>query len=106
MTLIGPLWSRDEKRARSLFKEAAASLSELLSASNSQDPDSLNDAETAVQLRQEMVQTIMRRDPRLALDFLRATRSDSSEQRHLPGASEAQFEMSIASTRLGLREKR
>ena len=98
MTLTDLLWSRDEKRARSLFKEAAATLGELSLAIDSQGPDSLNQAHIPAQMRQEMLQIAARHDPKLALDFLRATRSPSSEERSSSGQSarEAQLEMSVA----------
>ena len=98
MTLTELLWSQDEKRARSLFKEAAASLGELISAINIQDPDSINDAQIAAQLRQEMLLIVMRHDPKLALEFLRTTRSALYGQQtsSVQVAQEAQLEMNVA----------
>jgi hypothetical protein len=98
ITLTDLLWSRDEKRARSLFKEATANLGELAFATNSQDPDHLADLQRVAQLRREMVQIAARHDPRMALSFLRATRPESSEQRSSRQRSpESQLELSIAS---------
>ena len=98
IALCNLLWSRDEKRARSLFKEAATNLGELMSSNNTQDQDSLVDAQIAAQLRRDMVQIAARHDPRLALDFLRATRSEATEQRSSSRqpSQESQLEINIA----------
>ena len=74
--LVGSLWPRDEKRARLLFKEAAASLNEIIAEVAREDPEYENRAQLIQQLRQEMVQVAAIHDPRLAIDFLRATRID------------------------------
>jgi hypothetical protein len=98
IALAGSLWSRDEKRARSLFKEAAASLSEITAAIESEDPEYRNQAQLPQQLRQEMVQIAANHDARLAVDFLRATRIDSTSRSPNSGLTnlEAQLEMRVA----------
>lgn len=49
------------------------------------------------QLRQEILQIVANHDPKLALDFLRASRPASSEQRsYAQPAFEAQLEMRLA----------
>src|SRR5262249_9131303 len=60
------LWTRDEKRARALFKEAVSSLNELTAVIEGGDPEYLNVYELPQQLRQEMVQMVATHDPRLA----------------------------------------
>jgi len=96
--LAGSLWSRDEKRARSLFKEAAASLNEIRAEVESVDSGHENLAQLFQQLRQEMVQVAAIHDPRLAVDFLRATRIDSADRPPNSGLTnlEANLEMRLA----------
>lgn len=83
------LWKRNEKRARSLFKQAADSLAELLSDENVSASPQYGFAvdgpgvyslgrypgllQARAQLRQEILQLLTNRDPKSARDFLRAT---------------------------------
>ena len=97
--LAGALWPRDEKRARSLFKEAVASLSEIAAAIEGGDPDYAADLfELPQQLRNEMVQIAANHDPSVAVDFLRATRTESTSRPPNSGLTnlEAQLEMRVA----------
>jgi hypothetical protein len=96
--LAGALWSRDEKRAVTLFKEAAASFSEIAAAVNSGDFDYNNQGQLTQQLRQEMLQVAANHDPRLAVDFLRATRTESSSRAPNSGLTnlEASLGMRVA----------
>ncbi|MEK6406738.1 MAG: hypothetical protein AABN34_07230 [Acidobacteriota bacterium] len=97
IALAGSLWDRDEKRARSLFKSAAASLSEMTAAVDSGDREYPNLTDLPQQLRQEILQVVANHDPKLALDFLRASRPASSEQRsYAQPAFEAQLQMRLA----------
>jgi hypothetical protein len=97
IALAGSLWSRDEKRARALFKEAAASLSEITAAVDSGDREYINLAQLPQQLRQEILQVAANHDAKLALDFLRASRPASTEARSYGQPSfEAQLEMRLA----------
>ena len=73
------LWTRDEKRARSLFREAANSLGEALSKASAKNSRYDQSFWMTVQLRQQILQMIARRDSQLALDLLHATRQTSSE---------------------------
>ncbi len=86
------LWSRDEKRARALFKEVINSFVETVrktdfkfqrasdvsiafairSYNNSPNPEML--AWMRTQLRQEILQLLMRHDPKWGREFLRASR--------------------------------
>lgn len=99
ISLAGSLWSRDEKRARSLFKDAVTSLGEITAAIESGDPEYFNQSQLPQQLRQEMVQMVAGHDARLAVDFLRATRPAGSASRP-PNSGltnlEAQLEMQAA----------
>lgn len=97
IALAGSLWTRDEKQARALFKDAAASLSEITAAVDSGDQEYLNLAQLPQQLRQEILQVAANHDAKLALDFLRASRPASTEARSYGQPSfEAQLEMRLA----------
>ncbi|MFN2512668.1 MAG: hypothetical protein ABR568_14760 [Pyrinomonadaceae bacterium] len=67
------LWTRDEKRARSLFQDAVNSLTMAL---NSSEPNQGRDNTywMLAQVRFQTIQTIAGRDPQFALDLLRASR--------------------------------
>ncbi|HEV2863843.1 MAG TPA: hypothetical protein VGX48_22800, partial [Pyrinomonadaceae bacterium] len=69
------LWPRDEKRARSLFRDVASYLNEAAAANKSRDEERRRYGQgTVYTLRLEMLRTVARRDPQLALELLRATR--------------------------------
>ena len=74
------LWPHDEARARILLKEAMGSLVDLI---NNQEAGEASDTSRAFggvrQLREEFLQTLARRDARLAREFLRASRPQSSQ---------------------------
>lgn len=68
------LWPRDEKRARSLFRDALLSVNEA-GAKPPRGQERRNRSFLSLRaLRQESLHTIARRDPQLALDLLQATR--------------------------------
>ncbi|HYX42877.1 MAG TPA: hypothetical protein VE821_14320, partial [Pyrinomonadaceae bacterium] len=67
------LWARDKARARELFSAAMNDLAGLMSSIRSDDPQYYNRINIPAQLRQQLLQLIARRDPKLALDFLHAT---------------------------------
>ena len=98
MSIAGQLWPRDEKRALALFKDAAASLNELAAVVASGDPNYLNLTELPQQLRQEMIDMAVHHDPNLAVEFLRATRTNFSNRPTNPGMTnlEANLEMRVA----------
>lgn len=72
------LWTRDEKRARALFREALNSLAEIFNKLDAAQSRRENDERAAHQQRQEILQVIARRDPSFALESLRATRTLST----------------------------
>ncbi|HEV7373722.1 MAG TPA: hypothetical protein VGN95_03325 [Pyrinomonadaceae bacterium] len=73
------LWRYDEARARVLFREAMASLIDLLKEPMDEDPaEARKMIEGPKQLRTEMLQMLVQRDARLARELLRATRSPAS----------------------------
>lgn len=93
------LWTRDEKRARAAFKEAVSNLNQLASnVVDADNPQSYNYVHLAFMLRQEMLQLVARRDARLALEMLRATRPPESQAAagHSPQINERYMEQSIA----------
>ena len=92
------LWTRDEKRARALFKDAVSSLNELTAAIQAGDSEYFNMYELPRQLRQEMIQMVANHDPKLAVEFLRATQVDSSSRPPNSGMAnmEANLEMRLA----------
>jgi hypothetical protein len=97
IALAESLWVRDEKRARALFNDAVASLSEITAAVDGGDREYLNLAQLPQQLRQEILQVAANHDPKLALNFLRASRPASPEQMaYAPPTFEAQLEMRLA----------
>lgn len=91
------LWPKDETRARALFQEAAAALTQMISGIESDDPNYYNRMQAPSQLRQQMLQTIARRDAQLALDILRATRPPTApEQDRNSYNPEANLEAQLA----------
>jgi hypothetical protein len=72
------LWPVDEKRARSLFKEVISSYDEFAGLVERDDPQYENLIQLPFQLRQEILPVFARRDAKLALDFLRASRGTNS----------------------------
>ena len=68
------LWPRNQERAREIFNAATVDLAGITSGIETDDPQYHNLSNLASQLRQQMLTTIARRDPQLALGFLRATR--------------------------------
>ena len=68
------LWTRDEKRARALFQEVTKEMSTMVASVDYTDPQSYNTLPFVNQQRQEVMTRIARRDPELALSFLRSTR--------------------------------
>jgi len=70
----GLLWPRDEQAARAAFKTAADGVAALNAGLDPEDQQFFNTAQAVAQMRSELLQTVARHDPVLALDFLRATR--------------------------------
>jgi hypothetical protein len=73
------IWTRDEKRARNLFRDSMTAIGESLNSANAKAPSYDASYWTTTQLRQQTIQTISRRDPQLALDLLHSTRPVSTE---------------------------
>ncbi|MGA9997894.1 MAG: hypothetical protein WBP93_20930 [Pyrinomonadaceae bacterium] len=93
-TVADMLWERDEKRARALFKEATDALVELIGDIDPADPNYYQLLQAPSQLRQIMQQMLPRRDARLALEFLRATRLPQQPQAET-GYKQADYELQL-----------
>ncbi|HYJ86737.1 MAG TPA: hypothetical protein VEW46_11820 [Pyrinomonadaceae bacterium] len=68
------LWSRDEKRARSMFETLTKEMSAAIASLDPSDQRSFNTLSMIQQRRRETVELLARCDPEMALTFLRATR--------------------------------
>lgn len=94
------LWSRNEKRARSLLDEAMSSFASFVASdAGISCPDCYAGFQTAMQLRGELIQVASRHDPKLALKFLRSSRLAApgrSQMGQYLTATESQQEQSIA----------
>lgn len=93
------LWSRDEKRARSLFTAALAQLVTLISELDLSDPEIYQELSRINQSRQELVMRIAAHDADLAVTALRQTKLQADNVGRLRGSdsqNEANLEMSVA----------
>ena len=70
------LWDVDQKRALTLFADAAAGLKEFITSIDPDDGQYF--APTVMQLRQEIVQALAPRDPDAAISFLQSTNPTSN----------------------------
>ncbi len=68
------VWTRDETRARALFSQTASGLSELMQSLDVNDRRYTEYLQAPLQLRQEFLTTVARRDPKLAYELLLTTR--------------------------------
>ncbi len=92
------LWTRDEKRARSLFQDAVNSFTVALE-SSAPNRRSDNAYWMLMQSRFQTIQTIAGRDPQFALDLLRSSRPVVPEDSDLNNArhdQELMLEQSVA----------
>lgn len=101
-TVADMLWKHDEKRARSLFKQAINDLSEILQ-TDQQVIETRSDSavvsliQSRTQLRQDILSMLARHDVNLAREFLRATRRPSQEAGPtIEGDEEFQWNMNLA----------
>jgi hypothetical protein len=95
------LWTREEKRARALFRDAMTGAGEALQSAGAQSSRRDMSYWMLVQSRSQTLQMIAARDPQLALDLLRATRPASQENTESDenfgmGNQELRLEQSIA----------
>lgn len=95
------LWSRNEARARALYKEAANNFGEVLSNNSDAVGMDIPFMDGSADLRRSLIQSIARHDPQWARDLLRSTRPAAAAQPArgsiADSDSELQLEQSIAS---------
>lgn len=96
ISLAGSLWPIDEKRARVLFKDAEQSYKEIRALVETGDPELAQLNQMPESLRQEIVGAEAICDPKMAVDFLRATRNLNSSPQNTGHNVEAQLQMRIA----------
>ncbi|HEV2705914.1 MAG TPA: hypothetical protein VGV59_08310 [Pyrinomonadaceae bacterium] len=68
------LWTRDEKRARALFRDAAQAVNEASARTPKGDEQRYRSYWSSVSLRQSFLRGVARRDPQLAVELLQMTR--------------------------------
>ncbi len=94
------LWARDEQTARALFKSAADAVAAYGASLDPEDPQFYNDAQSASQMRGELIQNVSQFDPKLALEYLRSTRLPFADALRASGyqtdAQEQQLELNLA----------
>lgn len=104
-TVADLLWSRDEKRARSLFNSALAQLTTRISEIDFSDPEVYAEMMRLGQSRQELVMRIAAHDPDLAVTALRQTRLQADSNTLARGGwnlqNEANLEMNVAGLIVG-----
>lgn len=98
-TVADLLWSRDEKRARSLFTSAVAQLASRISEIDYSDPEVYQELNRMNQSRQELIMRIAAHDADLAVTALNQTRLQPDNPSRLRGydfQNEANLEMNVA----------
>lgn len=92
------LWSRDEKRARSLFNAAVAQLVARIEDLDYSDPEIYQDLNRIHQSRQELIMRIAAHDAELAVSALQKTRLQTSANLRASNdfQNEANLEMNVA----------
>ena len=96
-------WTRDEKRARNLFRDAANDLLAMMNEGKNNNNSGAvmivgGDFSGFSQVRNQFLQTVARRDPELALDLMRSTRPPKGDGGILDSFfnQERQLEQSLA----------
>jgi hypothetical protein len=104
-TVADLLWSRDEKRARSLFTAAVTQLTSRIAEIDYSDPEVYQDLNRLSMSRQELVMRIAAHDPDLAITALRQTRFQTDNNTVVRGSwnsqAEANLEMNVAGAIVG-----
>lgn len=92
------LWTRDEKRARQLYSEAASEISSAMNESSDEEPYS-NRIQWLIQLRTSFIEQLAHKDPEFALNLLRNTRPPARQLSNYNSGwdPESQLESRIAS---------
>jgi hypothetical protein len=87
------LWKKDAARARSFLIEAARELGGISAALQPDDTRFQIESQGLFELRHQILQTASRLDPRLALDFINATKNPS--QHDSPSSGQPDMETSL-----------
>ena len=90
------LWTTDEKRARALFEIVKQEMVTAAADFDPGDQQSYNNFEILQQRRRECLDRMARRDPEMALAFLRATRPPSISTNNNQQANETNLELYLA----------
>jgi hypothetical protein len=92
------LWDSDEKRALKYVTDAVTGFKELQSNMDLASREYTKNYHVVNNLRYEIVQVLTRRQPEMALSFIRSTQSlpDPYGNQHDTGAYEAQMELEVA----------
>jgi hypothetical protein len=90
------LWTTNEKRARALFEIVKQEMVAAAAGFDPGDQQSYNAFETLQQRRRECLDRMARRDPEMALSFLRATRMPSTAINNNQQANETNLELHLA----------
>lgn len=92
------LWPHDEQRARAILKENMNALAALIAPADSNDPQVQNQTQAYRALRFELVRMVARRDAKLALNFLRATRQERPANSRAAAAAAPDQELALELT--------
>ncbi len=95
------LWTTDEKRARALFEIVKQEVVTATAAYDPADQQSVNSFEILQQRRRECLDRMARRDPEMAMAFLRATRPPSKSGNLNQHTNETNLELYLASQLVG-----
>jgi len=90
------LWTTDEKRARALFEIVKQEMVTAAADFDPSDQQSYNPLEILQQRRRECLDRLARRDPEMALSFLRATRLPPESTNNNRQANETNLELHLA----------
>src|SRR4051812_23443327 len=91
------LWTRDEKRARSLFTAAVNQLAARLGEIDFEDTEAYQEISRIQQLRQELIMRIATRDADMAINALYQTRLPADvNQAYGSNQNEVMFELNLA----------
>ncbi|MDQ3820607.1 MAG: hypothetical protein M3362_23390, partial [Acidobacteriota bacterium] len=85
------IWSHDEARAHALFEKTVKDYSDLVNSLDTSDPNYYMLVQAPAQLYQEILQPLIRRDPQLALDFVRHARPPQQPQQADPRYVDASY---------------
>lgn len=98
-TTAGLLWQSDEAQARTLFRESIADLSAVGFDESAPAYMVQNERQAAMNLRQQLLQTVAQRDATLALELLRSSAAALpwvAQFNQPPNNYDAQMEMNLA----------